>query len=168
MLSSHVILLQAIGRITEIPNGVMGLTVLAWGNSIGDLFSNISVAKTGRADMAIAGCYGGPLFNLLIGLGISLVLQCTKTSGAGATHTTSGGTAGTAATTLPAGSVAFGMDTYSKISMCFLLVALAVTALVVKASGFGFRRRYGFVLIFWYGVYCMVNLAQLKYGMFGP
>jgi sodium/potassium/calcium exchanger 6 len=44
-----VALLEAVGQITGVPNGVMGLTVLAWGNSIGDTFSNISVAKSGHA-----------------------------------------------------------------------------------------------------------------------
>ena len=75
----------------------LGMTVLAWGNSIGgacrvaisvlllgsyraqDLVSNVVVAKQGAPSMAIAACFGGPLFSTL-GLafayfGISRCLQ---------------------------------------------------------------------------------------------
>jgi hypothetical protein len=65
---------------------------------------------------------------------------------------------------LPPGSVKFGMDTYSKVSMFFLLVALGATALVVSTNGFVFRRRYGLVLMGWYVAYTATNLAQMKYG----
>jgi Ca2+/Na+ antiporter len=33
--------------------------------------ANISIAKKGYAEMAMTGCYASPLFNLLLGLGIS-------------------------------------------------------------------------------------------------
>ena len=47
----------------------MGLTVLAWGNSMGDLSANMTMAKKGLANMAITACFAGPVFNILIGLG---------------------------------------------------------------------------------------------------
>jgi len=34
---------------------------------------DIALAKTGYGEMGIAGCIGGPLFNLLLGAGISLI-----------------------------------------------------------------------------------------------
>ena len=46
---------------------VLGLTVLAWGNSIGDLSTNMAMAKKGLANMALTACYAGPVFNLLVG-----------------------------------------------------------------------------------------------------
>lgn len=45
---------------------VLGLTVLAWGNSIGDLSTNMAMARKGLANMAMTACYAGPLFNLLV------------------------------------------------------------------------------------------------------
>eukprot|EP01086_Lenisia_limosa_P003842 TRINITY_DN1857_c0_g1_i1.p1 TRINITY_DN1857_c0_g1~~TRINITY_DN1857_c0_g1_i1.p1 ORF type:complete len:117 (+),score=9.98 TRINITY_DN1857_c0_g1_i1:317-667(+) len=45
------------------------MTVLAWGNSLGDMVSNLSVAKQGMAGMAVSACFGGPLLNLLLGMG---------------------------------------------------------------------------------------------------
>ena len=70
--------LAAIGDIFGYPPSVLGLTVLAWGNSMGDLFSNLAVAKQGRGEMALAGCYGGPAFNMLVGLGVSFTIVAIK------------------------------------------------------------------------------------------
>jgi Ca2+/Na+ antiporter len=38
-----------------------------------DLSVNIALAKAGYGEMGIAGSIAGPLFNVLIGLGISLI-----------------------------------------------------------------------------------------------
>lgn len=51
----------------------MGITILAFGNSVGDLSLNISLAKSGYGEMALSGCISGPLFNILVGLGCSLI-----------------------------------------------------------------------------------------------
>ena len=45
---------------------VLGLTVLAWGNSIGDFSTNMAMARKGLANMALTACYAGPVFNLLV------------------------------------------------------------------------------------------------------
>ncbi len=44
---------------------VLGLTVLAWGNSVGDMSTNMAMARKGLANMAMTACYAGPVFNLL-------------------------------------------------------------------------------------------------------
>uniref|UniRef100_A0A7S4R3X5 Sodium/calcium exchanger membrane region domain-containing protein n=1 Tax=Ditylum brightwellii TaxID=49249 RepID=A0A7S4R3X5_9STRA len=62
-------LLVFFGAIFRIPGSIMGLTVLAWGNSMGDLSANMTMAKKGLANMAITACFAGPVFNILIGLG---------------------------------------------------------------------------------------------------
>eukprot|EP00210_Caulerpa_lentillifera_P002753 g2632.t1 len=66
-------LLYCAGTITGIPEAVLGLTVLAWGNSIGDFFTNRSIAKAGKGNMAITACYAGPVFNMLMGLGLGFI-----------------------------------------------------------------------------------------------
>jgi sodium/potassium/calcium exchanger 6 len=61
-------LLTFLGVICRVPGSIMGLTVLAWGNSMGDFSANVTLAKK-LPNMAITACFGGPVFNILIGLG---------------------------------------------------------------------------------------------------
>ena len=68
-----VALLAAVGKIHGVSETLLGATVLAWGNSIGDMVANTTVAREGRPAMAIAACFAGPLFNLLMGLSMGLV-----------------------------------------------------------------------------------------------
>ena len=65
-----VALLQLIGIVCRIPGSIMGLTILAWGNSMGDLSADVTMARKGLANMAMTACFAGPVFNILVGLGM--------------------------------------------------------------------------------------------------
>ncbi|KAJ3042841.1 hypothetical protein HDV00_006401, partial [Rhizophlyctis rosea] len=54
-------LLEAVGLIAGISESVLGLTVFAMGNSIGDLITNINIARMGYPAMAVGACFGGPM-----------------------------------------------------------------------------------------------------------
>ena len=56
-------------------DAILGLTVLAWGNSIGDLIADTAMAKRGHPRTGFSACFGGPLFNLLLGNAIFVVLR---------------------------------------------------------------------------------------------
>ncbi len=68
-------ILQLIGILLNIPATFLGMTLLSLGNSLPDLTLNCALAKSGYGEMGIAGSIAGPLFNLLIGLGASLIKQ---------------------------------------------------------------------------------------------
>lgn len=46
--------------------------ILAIANSIQDLAADVTIARRGYPSMAVAGAYAGPIFNILLGLGIPL------------------------------------------------------------------------------------------------
>ena len=68
-------LMTFFGIICRIPSSIMGLTVLAWGNSSQDLVANMTVARKDLSTMAITASFAGPVFNILIGLGKSCAVS---------------------------------------------------------------------------------------------
>ncbi|XP_042297434.1 mitochondrial sodium/calcium exchanger protein isoform X2 [Sceloporus undulatus] len=68
-------ILRTLGVIFHLSNTVLGLTLLAWGNSIGDMFSDLTVARQGYPRMAFSACFGGIIFNMLVGVGLGCLLQ---------------------------------------------------------------------------------------------
>lgn len=68
--------LQSMGVILGIPEFVLGATVLAWGNSVGDLVADIVMAQKGFPGSALSAAWAGPMMNMLIGMGIGLTVRC--------------------------------------------------------------------------------------------
>ena len=56
------------GKIAKIPDGIMGLTLLAAGTSVPDLLTSVIVAKQGHGDMAVSSSIGSNIFDVLVGL----------------------------------------------------------------------------------------------------
>ncbi|KAK6509021.1 hypothetical protein TWF481_003787 [Arthrobotrys musiformis] len=61
--------LKALGVILGISDAILGLTIFAVGNSLGDLVADITVARLGFPVMALSACFGGPMLNILLGIG---------------------------------------------------------------------------------------------------
>ncbi|KAF7726737.1 hypothetical protein EC973_008511 [Apophysomyces ossiformis] len=55
--------LQAVGMALGVSEAILGLTVFALGNSLGDFVANITMAKMGYPMMAISACFGGPMLS---------------------------------------------------------------------------------------------------------
>lgn len=66
-------IIQFYGFLFDIPESFLGLTILAFGNSLSDASLDVSLAQKGFGEMALAGTLSGPLFNLLFGLGLSMI-----------------------------------------------------------------------------------------------
>ena len=76
IIASEVIsILTLLSSLTYIKPSAMGITVFALGNSVGDLISSIVISKMGYPLMALASCVGGPLLNILLGLGLNGLLM---------------------------------------------------------------------------------------------
>ncbi|KAJ0250679.1 Cation/calcium exchanger 5 [Hirschfeldia incana] len=129
--------LAALGTLLELPPALLGLTVLAWGNSVGDLVADVAVAKAGRPAMAMAGCFAGPMFNMLVGLGTALVVQT--------------------ANVYP-NAYQLGFHVGIVIAFVFLLLSLMGSLLVITWSRFRVPRFWGICLVGLYVVFTFVSL----------
>jgi len=67
---SLVWLVVIVGYTLNIRDSIMGLTILAVGSSIEEIFSAIVMTRRGHPEMAIAGSIGSNVFDILMGLGI--------------------------------------------------------------------------------------------------
>ena len=70
--------LKALGTIFAISDAILGLTIFAVGNSLGDLVADITVARLGFPVMALSACFGGPMLNILLGIGGSGLYMTTR------------------------------------------------------------------------------------------
>ena len=64
-------LLHALGYVCGWSEAMLGLTLFALGNSLGDMVTNLSIARLGHPLMALSACFASPLTNLLLGIGAS-------------------------------------------------------------------------------------------------
>ncbi|KAK5635544.1 hypothetical protein RRF57_011257 [Xylaria bambusicola] len=67
--------MKAFGVIFDISEAILGLTIFAVGNSVGDLVADVTVARLGYPVMALSACFGGPLLNILLGIGLGGAYQ---------------------------------------------------------------------------------------------
>ena len=65
-------LIQTLGRSLDISPSALGLTLVAIGNSLGDMTADVAMTKKGFGEMAITATMAGPVFNLNVGLGLAM------------------------------------------------------------------------------------------------
>ncbi|CAN9513267.1 unnamed protein product [Ophioblennius macclurei] len=135
--SEVVSLLHMLGVVLRLSNTVLGLTLLAWGNSIGDCFSDITLARQGYPRMAIAACFGGIIFNMLFGVGLGSLVQMVKTK-------------------VDVQFESEGMLTW--ILAGSLGLSLVLSLITVPACRFHLGRPYGIFLLVFYAVFLVIAL----------
>lgn len=130
--------LAALGGILELPPSLLGLTVLAWGNSVGDLVADVAVARAGQPAMAMAGCFACPMFNMLVGLGSALVIQTSN---------------------LYPEAYVLHFHVGIVMAFVFLFLSLMGSLLVITWNRFRVPRFWGFCLVGLYVVFMLVSLV---------
>jgi Ca2+/Na+ antiporter len=125
-------ILQATGEAWGIGDAILGVTILAWGNSIGDFVANVAVTRKGFGSMGVGACYGGPMLNLLVGLGIGFTFNPTQ---------------------LHNFCYPLTGDPVVSFSFIFLIMLLLMSLTVIPLCKFRVRRPYGVILIITYLIY---------------
>ncbi|KAA3680067.1 solute carrier family 24 (sodium/potassium/calcium exchanger), member 6 [Paragonimus westermani] len=136
--------LEALGIVWEISEAILGLSIMALASSIGvfnhsitDIMSNCLLARNGYPRIAYAACIGSPLFNLLLGAGLSYTIKISR-----------------------------GDDGYATLSFTLtqavlfslLLTVLLINIIVALIFKFHFHRIYGIILIIVYLVFVTVAI----------
>jgi len=129
-------LLQTFGVILDISNTILGLTFLAWGNSLSDYVSNVVSARQGYPNMGISACYGGPLLNFLMGLGIPFSLATLKNG-----H-----------------PFIIDKSVLQNVIAYFLFGSLATTLLFIPFNKFFYSRGFGVFLVIFYVVFLVIAI----------
>ncbi|TFY77913.1 hypothetical protein EWM64_g6097 [Hericium alpestre] len=130
-----VYVLQTFGFIFGLSDAIIGLTIFAIGNSLADLVANMSVAVFAPV-MGFSACFGGPMLNMLLGVGIS---------GSYIIHQTGE-------------SYNLEFSTTLFVSAIGLLFLLLVTMIFIPLNGYYLPRLWGFFLIFSYTVIMAINI----------
>ncbi|KAL0491775.1 13 TM domain-containing transmembrane protein [Acrasis kona] len=134
--------LSALGEAWGIDKAILAVTVLSWGNSLGDMVSDVVIARQGYPSMAVGAIFGGPMMNLLLGLGFavtaSLIIPVVK----------------------PGVCFPVKPDPIVSVSFVTLLISLVSSLFVVPICGFRSRKLYGVFLILLYLVSLLLSLLS--------
>ena len=105
--------IEAIGRTLSISTSVLGLTVIALGNSVGDLVADCATAREISPKMAVASCFGSPLLNDILGVGVATTIYT-------ASH----------------GPLDSPLNAQDRVAYFFLLTSLCASACLFPLAGF--------------------------------
>ena len=128
------------GKILSSPDIVMGLIILAIGNSIDDLAATVTIAREGYPSMAVAGAYAGPMFNVLAGIGLPMLIYTAGAEGQG---------------------YAIGKDTLIVwVAFATLLTSLVGTLVWVPLAGFRITHKIGRALLTWFVLFVVLIIVM--------
>ncbi|KAF9577689.1 hypothetical protein BGW38_006937, partial [Lunasporangiospora selenospora] len=130
-------ILQALGMIFRVSDAILGLTIFAMGNSLGDLVANITIAKMGFPRMAFSACFGGPLLNMLLGVGISGTYMTVKTGK----------------------PIPLQISPTLFVSLTGVLFTLMMSIIIVPRNGYMMNKNWGLFLLGMYMVCTTINIV---------
>ncbi|PGG99086.1 solute carrier family 24 (sodium/potassium/calcium exchanger), member 6 [Blastomyces parvus] len=157
-LASEVVnLLKTIGVILSISDSLLGLTIFAVGNSLGDLVADITVARLGYPVMALSACFGGPMLNILLGVGVGglyMTLHPAKSSAASV-----GGAVVAQALSASSNTYEIEVSKTLLVSGATLLATLVLFLIVVPLNGWWMDRKIGWGLVVLWTVTTVANVV---------
>ncbi|KAJ6145288.1 Sodium/calcium exchanger membrane region [Penicillium chermesinum] len=146
--------LKTIGVILNISDSLLGLTVFAVGNSLGDLVADITVARLGYPVMALSACFGGPMLNILLGIGLGgLYMSLNGGKGRGRDEMLSG-----LAVSAERAAYKITISKVLVISGATLLMVLVGLLIVVPLNHWKMDRTIGYGLIV---VWCLSTVGNV-------
>lgn len=149
MIASELVgVLVAFGVILDVSDALLGLTVFAVGNSSNDLIANTSVARRGLPVMAMSASLGGPMLNILLGIGIGGLFTIFKDM-----------PKGSPGFLIPRGSYALDVSATLLISGATLLTVLTGLLFVVPFNNWRMDKRVGWGLIALWSTSIITNVA---------
>ncbi|KAF8606629.1 hypothetical protein BDV93DRAFT_350736 [Ceratobasidium sp. AG-I] len=128
--------LQTFGHIFGLSDAIIGLTIFAIGNSLADFVANFTVAAFAPV-MGISACFGGPMLNMLLGIGLSGSYVISQTGE----------------------SYKVNLSPTLLVSTIGLLCLLVSTLVIVPLNDFNLTRKWGIMLIAGYVVVMVVNVV---------
>ncbi|KUI62263.1 hypothetical protein VP1G_09395 [Cytospora mali] len=143
--------LKAVGVILGMSEAILGLTIFAVGNSVGDLVADITVARLGYPVMALSACFGGPMLNILLGIGMGGTYMSIK--GANHYHKKH--------PDKPLHYKSYHIDVTGTllISAITVLVTLITLLILVPANKWIMTRKIGLTLITLWSVSTVINVV---------
>ena len=74
-------LVRLFGHVFGVSDSALGLTIMSWGISAGDVYSNLTLTAAGFRNMSLASSLSASSFTLLIGVGLSLLIKVLMSGG---------------------------------------------------------------------------------------
>ncbi|KAG7468062.1 hypothetical protein MATL_G00138870 [Megalops atlanticus] len=125
-----------VGETLEIPDTVMGLTLLAAGTSIPDTVASVMVAREGKGDMAMSNIVGSNVFDMLC-LGLPWFIKTAFVDTSSPVEVNSTGLVFTAAT---------------------LLLSIILLFVAVHVNGWKLNKKLGVVSLFFYLLFATLSI----------
>lgn len=131
--------LRAFGIYFHVSEESLGVSVLTWGNYLGDLVTNLSVASQGYPQMALSACLSTSMVAILIGLGSAFSTKFFMTAEA---------------------QIAVHSSDMLDVIYASLLGSMFILVLGTGVAKFKSSRVLGFVLIAYYIGFCVMIVLK--------
>lgn len=138
------------GENFKISNTILGLTVFAWGNSLGDLVSNVVFVQIGVLDLALGACFGSPLLYFVFGIGIDGILLILKSKNGSSQP-------------LYSCQIEYKPDSHLGFSAVGILLAFLIFGVAVPLNNWQIDKRISFLLLSLYAAVIGYSVFQEFY-----